>query len=115
MVPEPTSSSKISVDFLIIFRNFLPVQMPDSASSTVWERPVCSPIIITTWLLIATPPDAAFYDVYTHLAELHLATVGIDIEWEDVDVATQEAVRWGDTRGYFSMRLYRLPVGRATG
>ncbi|KAH9985980.1 S-adenosyl-L-methionine-dependent methyltransferase [Russula compacta] len=58
--------------------------------------------------------NAAFYDVYTHLAELHLATVGIDIEWEDVDVATQEAVRWGDTRGYFSMRLYRLPVGRAT-
>ncbi|KAI0250373.1 S-adenosyl-L-methionine-dependent methyltransferase [Lactifluus subvellereus] len=56
--------------------------------------------------------NALFYDVYTHLAELHLAELGIDIEWEDVDVATQEGVRWGNTRGYFSMRLYRLPVGR---
>ena len=56
--------------------------------------------------------DALFYDVYTHLAELHLAELGIDIEWEDVDVATQERVRWGNTQGYFSMRLYRLPVGR---
>ncbi|KAI0288539.1 S-adenosyl-L-methionine-dependent methyltransferase [Russula brevipes] len=57
--------------------------------------------------------NASFYDVYSHLAEIHLSTVGIDVEWEDVDVATQEAVRWGDTRGYFSMRLYRLPVGMA--
>ncbi|KAF8482807.1 S-adenosyl-L-methionine-dependent methyltransferase [Russula ochroleuca] len=56
--------------------------------------------------------NASFYDVYTHLAELHLASVGIDVEWADVDVATQEAVRWGDTHGYFSMRLYRLPIGR---
>jgi type IV protein arginine methyltransferase len=58
------------------------------------------------------PLDALFYDVYSHLADLHLAELGIDIEWEDVDVATQEAVRWGNTRGYFTMRLYRLPVGR---
>jgi protein arginine N-methyltransferase 2 len=46
------------------------------------------------------------------LAELHLATVGIDVEWEDIDVAMQEAIRWGDTQGYFCMRFYRLPVGR---
>jgi type IV protein arginine methyltransferase len=50
--------------------------------------------------------------VYTHLAELQLAAVGIDVEWEDIDVAMQEAIRWGDTRGYFCMRLYRLPIGR---
>ncbi|KAH9972414.1 arginine methyl transferase [Lactifluus volemus] len=56
--------------------------------------------------------NALFYDVYTHLAELHLAELGIDLEWDDVDVATQEGVRWGNTQGYFSMRLYRLPVGR---
>jgi protein arginine N-methyltransferase 2 len=62
--------------------------------------------------LTVTPPDATFYDVYTHLAELHLAAVGIDVEWEDIDVAMQEAIRWGDTRGYFCMRLYRMPVGR---
>jgi len=63
-------------------------------------------------VLTAARLDASFYDVYTHLAELHLATVGIDVEWEDIDVAMQEALRWGDTKGYFCMRLYRLPVGR---
>lgn len=62
--------------------------------------------------LTTTPPDALFYDVYTHVAELHLAGVGIDVEWTDVDVADQEAVRWGETRKYFSMRLYRLPIGK---
>jgi len=56
--------------------------------------------------------NALFYDVYTHVAELHLAGVGIDVEWTDVDVAAQEAVRWGETQKYFSMRLYRLPIGR---
>ena len=56
--------------------------------------------------------DATFYDVYTHLAELHLAEVGIDVEWADVDVAMEERERWGDTLGYFSQRLYRLGIGR---
>lgn len=60
----------------------------------------------------AASPDASFYDVYTHLAEFHLAAAGIDVEWEDIDVAMQEAIRWGDTRGYFCMRLYRLGIGR---
>jgi hypothetical protein len=88
--------------------------MPASASSTVWERPVRpSHLPYNNVVLTATSLDASFYDVYSHLAEIHLSTVGIDVEWEDVDVATQEAVRWGDTRGYFSMRLYRLPVGMA--
>jgi protein arginine N-methyltransferase 2 len=53
-----------------------------------------------------------FYDVYTHVAELHLAAVDIDVEWTDVDVAAQEAERWGETQKYFSMRLYQLPIGR---
>jgi protein arginine N-methyltransferase 2 len=48
-------------------------------------------------VLITALVDGSFYDVYTHLAELHLATIGIDVEWADVDVAAQEAVRWGDT------------------
>ena len=60
----------------------------------------------------ATTVDALFYDVYTHLAELHLAELGIDVEWYDIDVSMQEGVRWGNTQGYFCMRLYRLPVGR---
>jgi hypothetical protein len=97
-----------------MFRNSLPAQTPDLASSTVWEQRVRvfnvqynRDMMLNTALL-----DASFYDVYTHLAELHLAAVGIDVDWVDVDVATQEAVRWGETHGYFSMRLYRLPIGR---
>jgi len=34
------------------------------------------------------------------------------IEWEDVDVSTKEVVRWDQQREYFSMRLYRLTVGK---
>ncbi|KAG7440873.1 arginine methyl transferase [Guyanagaster necrorhizus] len=52
-----------------------------------------------------------FYDVYTHVSELHLADVGIDVEWKDVDVSDGKD-RWGKTRQYFSLPLYRLPVGR---
>jgi hypothetical protein len=80
----------------------------------VWERPVWFSVLRYNhdMVLTPTPLDALFYDVYTHLAELHLATIGIDVEWMDVDVATQEVVRWGETRRYFSVRLYRLPIGR---
>lgn len=52
-----------------------------------------------------------FYDVYTHVSELHLADVGVDVEWKDVDVSDGKD-RWGKTRQYFSPPLYRLPVGR---
>ncbi|KAI0038902.1 hypothetical protein FA95DRAFT_1659148 [Auriscalpium vulgare] len=57
--------------------------------------------------------NAVFYDVYTRLSELHLSDLGIDVEWEDVDVAEAQGVdRWGKTREYFAMRLYRLPIGK---
>lgn len=56
--------------------------------------------------------DALFYDVYTHVSELHLAEVGIDVEWSDVDVFAGNDDRWGNTREYFAMRLYRLPIGK---
>ena len=56
--------------------------------------------------------DALFYDVYTRVSELHLADIGIDVEWSDVDVFEGHADRWGKTREYFAMRTYRLPVGR---
>jgi protein arginine N-methyltransferase 2 len=51
-----------------------------------------------------------FYDVYMHLTELHLSEIGVDVEWDDVDVVTPGEVRWGNTREYFAMRFYRLPV-----
>lgn len=56
--------------------------------------------------------DALFYDVYTHVSELHLANVGIDIEWSDVDVSAGSEHRWGETKEYFGSGLYRLPIGK---
>lgn len=57
-------------------------------------------------------PDAVFYDVYTKLAELNLADIGLDVRWIDVDVAAvQGEDRWGKTREYFGVRMYRMPVG----
>ena len=53
-----------------------------------------------------------FYDVYRHVAGLHLADVGIDVEWSDVDVFEGDVDRWGKTREYFAMRTYRLPIGK---
>jgi hypothetical protein len=41
------SASKICANFSIMFQNSSPVQTPDLASSTVWERPVCLPTYIT--------------------------------------------------------------------
>lgn len=55
--------------------------------------------------------NALFYDVYTHIAELHLAEVGIDVQWFDVNVNMQEN-RWGESRKYFTLPLYRLPLCR---
>ena len=56
--------------------------------------------------------DNTFYDVYTHVSELHLADAGLDIEWTDVDVVEGKQDRWNETRKYFSVRTYRLPVGK---
>ncbi|EDQ99484.1 arginine methyl transferase [Laccaria bicolor S238N-H82] len=57
--------------------------------------------------------NALFYDVYTHIAELHLAEVGFDVEWSDVDVtSTFEEDRWGKSREYFTLPFYRLPIAK---
>ena len=54
--------------------------------------------------------DALFYDVYTHVSELHLADIGLDVEWSDVDVIDDVEDRWGKSREYFKLPTYRLPV-----
>lgn len=56
--------------------------------------------------------DALFYDVYTYVSELHLAEIGMDVEWSDVDVFANSEERWGKTREYFGRRLYRLPIAQ---
>ncbi|KIK67354.1 hypothetical protein GYMLUDRAFT_37454 [Collybiopsis luxurians FD-317 M1] len=56
--------------------------------------------------------NGLFYDVYMHVAELHLADVGIDVKWKDVNVSRDKYLnRWGKTREYFRLPLYRLPIG----
>ncbi|THH30788.1 hypothetical protein EUX98_g3399 [Antrodiella citrinella] len=59
--------------------------------------------------------DNTFYDVYTHVSELHLADIGINVEWSDVDVVEGKQDRWNETRKYFSVRTYRLPLGKMRG
>ncbi|KIK46916.1 hypothetical protein CY34DRAFT_344694 [Suillus luteus UH-Slu-Lm8-n1] len=57
--------------------------------------------------------NALFYDVYTRLSELHLADAGADIVWSDVDVSAQnDEERWGETRKYFSLPIYHLPIAK---
>jgi len=55
--------------------------------------------------------NALFYDVYTHLAELHLSDIGIEVKWQDVSVYNDNSDRWGSTREYFLLPMYRLPIG----
>lgn len=57
--------------------------------------------------------DALFYDVYTRISELHLDGVGFDVAWGDVDIGFEDKEgRWGQSREYFSLPLYRLPIGK---
>ncbi|KAF4620839.1 hypothetical protein D9613_000721 [Agrocybe pediades] len=57
--------------------------------------------------------NALFYDVYTHISELHLSSIGLDLSWSDVHAGLDEnAEIWGKSREYFSLPIYRLPIGR---
>ena len=93
-------------------RTYYLVRSRGLASSTGWAQPVRIHLLRPWYLLTGAAIDALFYDVYTRVSELHLADVGIDVEWSDVDVFEGDADRWGKTREYFAMRTYRLPVGR---
>jgi hypothetical protein len=84
-----------------------------SASSTGLVRRVRALYSLAAAFLTAGRTDALFYDVYSKLAELHLAQVGLDIAWSEVRVsAGDEEDRWGATRKYFTVPWYRLPVCR---
>ncbi|KAF7361845.1 hypothetical protein MVEN_00529000 [Mycena venus] len=53
--------------------------------------------------------NATIYDVYTRVAEVHLADAGFNVKWSDVDVSEQ-GHRWGNSRPYFTCPTYRLPL-----
>jgi len=64
--------------------------------------------------------NALFYDVYSNIVELHLSDIGLATSWSDVEISPgfvgheeedQHGV-WGETRVYFNLPLYRLPICR---
>nr|GAT56337.1 predicted protein [Mycena chlorophos] len=55
----------------------------------------------------ATNPT--IYDVATRIAELHLAELGFNVQWSDVDLREQRN-RWGESRPYFTCPTYHLPL-----
>jgi len=56
--------------------------------------------------------DALFYDVSTRLADVHLSQLGIETEWHDVYVEKDLEEAWEDSRQYFRMEWYKLPICR---
>ncbi|KAG9316554.1 S-adenosyl-L-methionine-dependent methyltransferase [Chiua virens] len=61
--------------------------------------------------------NAAFYDVYTRVADCHLSNIGFEVNWHDVEVGLDDSEddaydRWGGTRKYFTLPIYRLPVAQ---
>ncbi|KAM7208101.1 hypothetical protein V8F20_001647 [Naviculisporaceae sp. PSN 640] len=56
------------------------------------------------------------YDIYTKVAEMHLADAGLDVDWKDIDVDMKELAEagkgeWeGVKRRYWTLDKYRLPV-----
>ena len=61
--------------------------------------------------------DALFYDVYTRVADCHLSEIGAEVQWHDVEVElddpdSEDDGRWGGTRKYFTLPIYRLPIAQ---
>ena len=81
--------------------------------STDWGQPVSHALLFNASLSDHFT-DALFYDVYTNLAELHLSNVGVSVTWSDVDLEQGPTLEdiWGETRSYFTLRHYRLPIGK---
>jgi protein arginine N-methyltransferase 2 len=41
---------------------------------------------------------------------MHLQKIGLDVDWNDIDVTAEDEERWLRSRQYFSLPLYRLPI-----
>ncbi|KAJ8126947.1 hypothetical protein O1611_g6694 [Lasiodiplodia mahajangana] len=56
------------------------------------------------------------YDVYTKVVEMHLTDVGLDVEWNELDVdmkglEEEGKGEWeGVKRRYWTLDKYRLPI-----
>lgn len=91
---------------------------PDLAFSMDWSQQVC-PSFLSHLDTEQTHLDALFYDIYTHVSDCHLSEVGADVQWHDVDVGrldgAEDDERWGGTRKYFTLPIYRLPIAQLKG
>ncbi|KAF8554730.1 hypothetical protein OG21DRAFT_1508615 [Imleria badia] len=61
--------------------------------------------------------NALFYDVYTRVSDCHLSEIGAEVNWHDVEVGlpeddSEDDSRWGGTRKYFTLPIYRLPIAQ---
>ncbi|KAF8135479.1 hypothetical protein EV363DRAFT_1320810 [Boletus edulis] len=59
--------------------------------------------------------NALFYDVYTRVSDCHLSEIGAAVDWHDVEVGLndpEDDSRWGGTRRYFTLPIYRLPIAQ---
>ncbi|KAG8213881.1 hypothetical protein J3R82DRAFT_10625 [Butyriboletus roseoflavus] len=61
--------------------------------------------------------NALFYDVYTRVSDCHLSEIGTDVDWHDIEVGLDDSDpgdggRWGETRKYFTLPIYRLPIAQ---
>ncbi len=55
--------------------------------------------------------DPLFYDVCSRMTEIHLADIGLEVQWTDVDARPRNHdERWGKSREYFTVPIYRLPL-----
>jgi len=97
----------------VTFRSFSQAHRLDLVFSMGLEQPVC-PSLISCHKSHRCHSDALFYDVYSRLAELHLAELGLHVDWCEVDARTVDAgeSRWISSKEYFKVPLYKLPIGR---
>lgn len=89
--------------------------MLDLASSMDWPRRVRPSRFFGILCGYSPHSDALFYDVYTHVSDCHLSEIGVDVDWHDVEVVPddpEDEGRWGGTRQYFTVPIYRLPIAR---
>ncbi|EJU02680.1 S-adenosyl-L-methionine-dependent methyltransferase [Dacryopinax primogenitus] len=54
--------------------------------------------------------NAVFYDVASRLAEIHLLKLGLSTHWVQVWVKADVLEAWYDSRQYFKLEWYKLPI-----
>ncbi|KAF8444538.1 arginine methyl transferase [Boletus edulis BED1] len=67
------------------------------------------------WLLTRGNKMHFFTMFYTRVSDCHLSEIGATVDWHDVEVGLndpEDDSRWGGTRRYFTLPIYRLPIAQ---